>query len=584
MEPMKKMFPVLIALAAITACTDDYQELALAIDEQPNKTQPFQWTRAEDVETRSQFIRNFGVGYSYDAVRGTFCNWEDIRCQVVNRARVQELQERSGEQLLVVMPTNTVKTSGKYNYSMRDYVAAIHLDTKEELDLGLYTNTKRKRQDFLEDGVQEMFYYTLDEEIVKVNAFISSANIISQYERGNKNLLTQSFINSVKHLLETDEDDIAAVDSFLNVWGTHVIVEAWLGGKIRVDLMNDMWRYSDKGSNEEITTEEFVGACIGKQEHRENDKDFTWLEHSRLNITAMGGDQSTLTGLLGEHAPDGTRTFSTDGIAKWRTSIKYVPDDEFHSNVELVDMRVVPIWEFANAISFVAARRIKAVALQDAALQQQLLGDRNFFDAKFPIRYTKASCQYQSSTGKWTSINRTDNEAEPMVVNIVSGGRYVATVCHERINGVSLWVCYPIYEGKVKLACGLGVDDNNVVYKVRWINNAVSAIPTELKAEDGVFYINGGEVKVSQQEYVEYPPAQAIPYIELSGGVTPSGGYQSIAYNVTRNGADFELWLPEDQKPNNIVGWSYADITINHKNLYRRNPNYLYIYNQNEVK
>lgn len=32
----------------------------------------------------------------------------------------------------------------------------------------------------------------------------------------------------------------------------------------------------------------------------------------RLKLQAWGGDQSHLTGLLGEHKPDGTRTFSLD--------------------------------------------------------------------------------------------------------------------------------------------------------------------------------------------------------------------------------------------------------------------------------
>ena len=40
--------------------------------------------------------------------------------------------------------------------------------------------------------------------------------------------------------------------------------------------------------------------------------EFVWLKDCRLKLQAWGGDQSHLTGLLGEHKPDGTRTFSLD--------------------------------------------------------------------------------------------------------------------------------------------------------------------------------------------------------------------------------------------------------------------------------
>ena len=63
-------------------------------------TAGFQWTRAEDVETHSKFLRNFGLGYSYDAVRGSYCDWQDIRCQVINRYFVEFVQRVSGDPLI----------------------------------------------------------------------------------------------------------------------------------------------------------------------------------------------------------------------------------------------------------------------------------------------------------------------------------------------------------------------------------------------------------------------------------------------------------------------------------------------------
>ena len=565
---------------AVVACSDDMLEEVLTPPAEAESS--FQWTRAEDLETHQQFLRNFGLGYSYNAVRGSFCDWTDIRCQIVNRATVLQWQEQTGETLLGTDQSQRVDHSDKYNYSKRDYVANVNIRSKEEIDLGLYNGEKRTRQHFIEDGVKEVFYYTLNERISLVNSYMAEGSILSYYEDGRNNLLTLSFVNAVKHLAESGSDNKAAVDSFLNIYGTHVITQASLGGEISVDLMNYMWRYNDKSKTEEWTTEEFLNVVTGKDEHRKSAAEFKWLEHGRLNVTVSGGDQSTLEGLLGEHSADGSHFLSTSGISEWRRSLRYDPDDEQHSNVELVDMRLEPIWEFAAVIDEDVAQRIKAAVLQDIASQQQQLDEKNFFDTSFPIRYSQADCQYQQETGVWCNYSRTDGEATPMVANIVSGGRYVATVCHETINGLSLWVCYPIYEGKVNLSCGLGVSDAGTVYKVCWLNNvAILTRSNDLTAADR-FYITAGGVGVLKVEGIDYAEAYALPYIELDGGIQPDGTYHSMAFDVVKTSNGFGLWAPAGSTA--IVGFSPTEQEKDGMVFFRRNDDYTYIYNYNEIK
>ena len=162
-----------------------------------------------------------------------------------------------------------------------------------------------------------------------------------------------------------------------------------------------------------------------------------------------------------------------------------------------------------------------------------------------------------------------------MVVNIESGGRYVATVCHEQIGGLDLWVCYPIYEGKVKLACGLGVDNDNQTYNVRWIGGKATVTPRD-DVSGNVFYITNGAVRVTPTEGVDYAESHAMPYIELAGGVQPDGSYKATAYDVTKEGADFVLYATN---VNNLIGFTLAS-----GNRYVRNNGYTYIYNPNEIK
>ena len=541
----------------------------------------YNWVKAADVETRELFRRNYGLGYSYNAVRGDYCNWKDIRCQVLNRYFLENLQEASGEKLIMENTARESSVASEFSYSFRDYVANVAVETKQKVDLGLYKNEKRNRQYFLENGIQESFYYTLEEKELMVDSYISYASVLARYSR-NRDLFTQSFRNAVEHLRLTPDDNVAAVDSMIKVWGTHVIVGASLGGRLRVDLMNSMWRYNDRASEEAWSSEEFLTAVNNKQKSREEDE-FVWLTDSRLRLQAWGGDQSFLTGLLGEHKPDGTRTFSLDGISAWRKSLVYNPADELGSNVELIDMEVVPIWEFAAMVDKWQAMRIKAAVTQDAALMQKLLGDANFFNATFPIRYPSASCQWRKNTGTWETLTRVDTQEAPQVVVIESGGRYIATVCHEQIDGHDLWVCYPIYEGKVKLACGLGVEDGSV-FKVRWIGDTPTLTYQEDITAGDTFYISSGGVGVEPVEDFVYAQGRALPYIELGGGIRPDGTYSAQAFRPFKEEGHFVLPVQASTRPENIVGWDEYTSIADGKWLFTRNSGYTYIYNDNEIR
>lgn len=575
---------VVLLMAGFTACTGDddlFEDSFAELLDDVSGGGNFQWTRSEDMETHQEFLRNFGVGYSYNAVRGSYCEWQDIRCQVLNRAMLLDMQNTTGDDILRTDQTQFESLKSSFQYSFRDYVVNMDIDSKEEIDLGLYNSSKRKKQHFIEDGVQESYYYTLSEKLILAHQFVGWANVQALYPQ-KREMLTESFRNAVLHLVDEEDYNVASVDSFVNVWGTHVIVEAWLGGAIHVDLMNNMWRWTALSKDSAWTTKEFLGIVADTENRRKTSNEYRWTEHSRLDILARGGDQQSLTGLLGKHRYDGTREFSTEGINVWRSSLNYDPDDERGSNVELVDMKVLPIWDFAALISPRAAFRLKANITQDAALQQQLLGDKNFFAASFPIRYGSATCQWRKDTGTWQQATRSDSNAEPMMVNIMSGGRYVAIVCHETIDNKSMWVCYPIYEGRLKLACGIGVDDGGNVYSVRWIGGVVNVLSLDKITESPNFYINEGAVGVDPMESVTYPDYQALPYIELSGGVKPDGSYAATAYSVKKEGEDFLLLAPAGLT--DIVGFTDTGESSGDYHIYKRNDNYVYIYNQNEIK
>ena len=599
----------------VTACSDELTDELTGARAGQLSEQPFQWTRSADVATHASFIRNFGVGYSYNAVKGEFCNWKDIRCQVVDRKYCDHIEKTYGAKYYNYVPASTVNYFSEFRWSQRDYLANANMSFREEVDLGFYEGTRRKDQYIVENGVEESFYYQQREEQLLYDLQLDYNSLLTAASYDFPDLLTMSFRDAVNHLMLADPEDIAVVDSFVNVWGTHVIVEAFLGAKLDIELSNYVRRYKDVGHEHEITTEEFLGELEKKEDERRQDG-FTWIEHGKLTINAKGGDQSLLTNLLGDYQYDGKATFSTDGIEKWRKSIHYDPDNELASNIEMTDMRVVPIWWFIEYLNEDVADRVHAAIEQDVEMQRKLLGEKNFFSVKFPISYPKATCEVQTESGEWTTLTRRDSGDDPQVVNIISGGRVVATVCkeicvdstrvysdsmlvktdslqywvHDTIghwerDTMNLWVAYPVYEGVVNQMCGVGVDEQKRVFDVKWLDGRRTLRRRKAyNGEDAVatgkyFYINLGQVDTDADNNVSYAPASAMAYYELSGGIQYDGNYRATPLPVTKEGADFII-RTDDPTLTNIVGFTYdAD-----QNIYRRNSNYHYIYNPNEMR
>ena len=143
------------------------------------------------------------MGYSYDAVRGSYCEWQDIRCQVLNRAMLLDMQNATGDEILSTDRTQFESLQSSFQYSFRDYVANVDLNLKEDVDLGLYKKQKRKRQYFIEDGVQESYYYTLSEKLILAHQFVGWANVQTLYPQ-KREMLTESFRNAVLHLMEEE--------------------------------------------------------------------------------------------------------------------------------------------------------------------------------------------------------------------------------------------------------------------------------------------------------------------------------------------------------------------------------------------
>ena len=544
------------------------------------------------------FLRNFGVGYGYNAVSGRYCNYDDIRCQVLNRRQLERAAVNMQEKLFFADYTTRSFFRDTVAYSDHDYVAIFNLDENSSINCVVYSQEQTIRQNILEDGLRQSFYYCADETQQVASQWISVASTKAAMQLGldPQNLLTASFRDAVSHLGDTN--DPAAVDSFIRVYGTHVVVGAAVGGRLHIDLKNSMKRYSRRLQEEEFKSEDLLVAFKSRSENRQLSEQYAWVEDASINVTAYGGDQSALSQLVGPQRYDGSRRFDVASLSAWRSSITFVPDDEYASNAEMIDMEVVPIWEFVFDVD--AAAKLRTRITSDAALARKLLGEKNFASWSFPLRHDEAKCQVAHRDGSWETVtHRTGKRSDRHVVFVVSGGRYVAMQSYEYLSGPGIsgryfWTVYPVYGTEVKLYCGLAVSESDgTVYRLVMGNDGYVRPQVLTGAEqvgwDATVYLNAGQLSFTAQQGYDYAPATPMLYVEPTHGLNTDGTVDvSFALVAKPSGNEFEIEIPADGPQDIGEQWTLVFTGYNkdkqRMNTYTRPADFAGNYNPREVR
>lgn len=544
------------------------------------------------------FLRNFGVGYGYNAVEGRYCNYDDIRCQVLNRRQLERAAVNMQEKLFFADYTTRSFFRDTVAYSDHDYVAIFNLDENSSINCVVYSQEQTIRQNILEDGLRQNFYYCADETHQVARQWINVASTKAAMQAGldPQNLLTASFRDAVRHLGDTN--DPAAVDSFIRVYGTHVVVGAAVGGRLHIDLKNSMKRYSRRLQEEEFKSEDLLVAFKSRSENRQLSEQYAWVEDASINVTAYGGDQSALSQLVGPQRYDGSRRFDVASLSAWRSSITFVPDDEYASNAEMIDMEVVPIWEFVFDAD--AAAKLRTRITSDAALARKLLGEKNFASCSFPLRHNEARCQVARRNGSWETVtHRTGNRGDRHVVFVVSGGRYVAMQSYEYLSGPGVkgqyfWTVYPVYGTEVKLYCGLAVSEaDGSVYRLVMGSDGYVRPQVLTGAEqvgwDATVYLNAGQLSLTAQQGYDYAPATPMLYVEPTHGVNTDGTVD-VSYAIVDkpSGNEFEIEIPADGPQDIVSQWTLVFTGYNKykqlMNTYTRPADFAGNYNPREVR
>lgn len=551
----------------------------------------------QDVYTRgnssaASFIHSHGVGYSYNARTGKLASIDDIKCQIVNRAMLDKYEDDALEELLIVNP-NISKWTGENRvaHSFVEYIQNSNFSADASGNiLVLGSGEYQSKAYIFEDGTEDKYYLSSKHSIPRAEYTLNSF-AVKDLAKMHPEVLTSSFRAAVERIKKAKDWQIA-VDSFVNIYGTHLITKATLGAKVNVDVQIETQKARTlEQQNATLDVDVLSGLYNYKSSSAMEQVAYNVLQESRCDVEVIGGNITILDDLLS------LNLYQTDAVdaslfEKWQQSITFDMNNLDKSNVELIDMDVVPIYEFIADDD--VAHKVMARITGDVQALIAILGNRNFINVKFPAKIAdKMGIKYGGSSTATTISN-------PDVVNVIHSGRPVATICREYVPEISktekVTVVYPIYEGRVKLTNGVACY-NNHAYSVCWDFESFSVNDMGVVSDASTVYITAGVPSFAAYGNIAYESCYTMPYVEMNQPFDVKGNFVSSCKKMLVEKHFGNFYLKDDRNSYDAIpNWTYTKnlpagnqkypdfINSSYANrMIRQEPTYIYLYNPKEA-
>ena len=427
---------------------------------------------ADIIETSNKI---YAVGYSYD-ITGEWASPNSVKVEIfdtkqlitdgiesVNAAQV-ELSDYTvtGSTISEVSNKLTVKASveGSYGGFKGEANASFDMETSESSTYeyaSTYFDVQKRRASLSKSPQSLIFDYMTDDAYSAING------LPVETKRGKRNLYGN-----------TREGFQRLISDF----GTHVIVEAGLGGRLRRSLQvntseitsaYDVKAFAKASYDGVVKAEASVDEHF-KQSYKENAK------HIRLTMSVLGGDEALATKLGDE------KTFNAENYEAWKESVT-------KDNMALVNFSsesLVPLYELVDREAEGGEDRYKALKsyMTDGSVA-----------ADFSTYKCGTVTEFDIPSFEGAKYNET------LIKDIYLGGQWVGQVCNEYVPNINrderVTVVYPVVNNKARYNMGFFLgDDTHKPARVSWYgtNVAVEAYEElDYKAATTV-YLRGASV------------------------------------------------------------------------------------------
>lgn len=406
---------------------------------------------ADIIETTNKI---YAVGYSYD-ITGEWASPNSVKVEIfdtkqmiadgiegVNAAQV-ELSDYTvtGSTISEVSNKLTVKASveGSYGAFKGEANASFDMETSESSTYeyaSTYFDVQKRRASLNKSPQSLIFDYMTDDAYNAING------LPVQTKRGKRNLYPN-----------TPEGFKRLISDF----GTHVIVEAGLGGRLRRSLQVNTSEITTSYDVKAFAKASYSGIIVKaeasvdehfKQSYKDNSKAI------RLSMSVLGGDEALATKLGSEN------TFTAENYEAWKESVTT-------DNMALVNFSsssLVPLYELVDREAEGGEDRYNA--LKSYMTDGSVAADFSTYKCGTVTEFTVPSF----ADAKYNST---------LIKDIYLGGQWVGQVCNEYVPNINrdsrVTVVYPVVNNKARYNMGFYLGDGtHKPARVSWSGTNVS--------------------------------------------------------------------------------------------------------------
>ena len=272
---------------------------------------------------------------------------------------------------------------------------------------------------------------------------------------------TSTFSTRLYHIQHaTGSQRTKLVEQLLVDFGTHVVIQADLGG--RIDYTMAMAKTTAFNSVQEMQEE--IDYTLGRiaDNDRKSDRQPTTSKSQSGAITVAGGSAATRRQLEADiRGLDGDAQINPSHITDWLASIEYSAATELDPNLEVIHFELIPLWDlvWSDLRDDVRNATFRMASRSDCALPASFTGTDIY-----AIQPDGRDKDLFTFPGGGPEADASGTVAEKSLCRLLYfDGEPVLEVCSEYVTKIRtdarVTVAYPIYKQHIRMNQGLFLGD-----------------------------------------------------------------------------------------------------------------------------
>ena len=563
---------LLAALMLLAGCSDDLLPEEGTAPPPGADMSKFWYSRSRSAHENGVMMRHHALGFSYQAISGEKCNVGDVMCQVLN------LDYLERNRLCITSDETETVNSSYVQRGVADYVHGTTWQTNLSTDLVLYQGEKRK-QHFLIETINDstlIMNNTLglrtSQSSIRLDQLLDSEDMPGELSEHTDEVLSENFRYALRKLM-ADRANVAVIDSFLNIFGTHVVTSVDIGGTCDLSVKTSK-RLVSTYLEEQEYSKDAVNLFFKKMESIEKLSNQTSYRNlfktAEIDLKVRGGDLSHFDRLIADPSFDNAQA-SYGNYKAWTESLVKNVGKGWDEGAELIDMEVTPIYEFIPDKDL--AKRVKVRMEASAQDMRDLYGDRNFTNAKLNIPYFgNISYGFIPCVLSNKDMRRfkngflhvvPDGAGEPSKIVAATYKEYIPELVKDA-HTWPIYVTYPVYENRIQLTEGIATFNRRLA-RVKWLYDRYEVQVLEnclLLYYDADLYLYQGRLfdKKPGIPGIEWSDVVLMPDYAWAGSVGSDGSIsQSTSVHPVIKLFDKFYLKDNTSKIFNLPGWHYND-------------------------